>query len=169
MIELVVQRTPTVLGATFGQLSAEQTGVLVTDVRRRTPICLTLEDAIRAPGVKVPGQTCIPPGRYRLRLITSPKFGPDTPSLDDVPGFTAIRIHAGNVIEDTEGCLVVGDTRSRLVATRPWIGRSRIALARFVHLLKAWFVVQDDMYVRVENPEVMPYGIYADEGDRANQ
>ena len=67
----------------------------------------TCEDAERL-GPKVPGQTAIPAGRYKLTLENSPKYGPGTPTINDVPGFTHIRIHAGNSEADTEGCLLVG-------------------------------------------------------------
>lgn len=70
--------------------------------------CFTLEDAVREPGVKVYGQTAIPSGRYKITLENSPKYGPFTLTINDVPNFSYIRIHAGNTEVDTEGCLLVG-------------------------------------------------------------
>ena len=57
----------------------------------------------------------IPDGFYRVRMTYSPRFQEVLPILDGVIGRTGIRIHAGNTIEHTEGCILVGDAdQSRL-------------------------------------------------------
>lgn len=90
--------------------------------------CFTLEDPVRAPGVKIAGATAIPVGRYRVRLTRSARFQRVLPLLDDVPGFTGIRLHAGNTAADTAGCILVGlrreadailDSRAALDALLP--------------------------------------------------
>lgn len=97
----------------------------------------TLEDTVREQsGVpveqwKIDGKTAIPSGRYKVSRVNSPRFGRDTLSLDNVPGFTVIRIHAGNDDSDTEGCLIAGTT----VILDPKgdggnVGGSRIALQK---------------------------------------
>lgn len=90
-------------GATLGKLYID--GIFA---------CHTLEDEIREiEGMpvaewKVKGATAIPAGTYRVSLENSGRFGPDTLTINDVPGFTAIRMHAGNTAADTEGCLLLG-------------------------------------------------------------
>ncbi len=51
----------------------------------------------------------IPPGRYAVVISYSPKFNRWLPILLGVKGFKGIRIHAGNSVEDTQGCILVGD------------------------------------------------------------
>ncbi len=58
--------------------------------------------------VKVYGETAIPTGRYRVRITQSPKFKRKLPLLYEVPGYSGIRMHAGNTIKDSLGCLLPG-------------------------------------------------------------
>jgi hypothetical protein len=105
-MELTLYRRPTVGTATPGDLYVD--GALE---------CRTLEDVVRVDdpatpqdeGKKVWGQTAIPAGRYRVRMdVVSPRFGRILPRLEGVPGFTGILIHSGNTVEDTHGCILVG-------------------------------------------------------------
>jgi hypothetical protein len=79
--------------------------------------CETLEDQDRhleelGCGAKIPEVTSIPRGTYKLTISHSPKFGYATPELLEVPCYEYIRIHKGNWVTDTEGCLLVGKQRS---------------------------------------------------------
>lgn len=86
-------------------------GQLYTD---GTLFCFTLEDKVRevesqpVEKWKVQNETAIPAGKYRITLENSPKFGPDTITVNAVPGFSGIRVHSGNNEDNTEGCLILG-------------------------------------------------------------
>ena len=81
------------------------------------PFCDTLEPPRRNllnggkwnKRLKVKGMTAIPEGRYLMRFTYSPKFGKRLFQLMDVPLFDGIRIHSGNSVKDTQGCILVGN------------------------------------------------------------
>lgn len=83
----------------------------------------TLEDQVReVPGrhvldYKIKGSTAVPAGMYLLTSRNSPHFGPDTPELVNVPGYTDVLIHGGSTVADTEGCILVGSRQDRLDGT----------------------------------------------------
>lgn len=61
---------------------------------------------------KVYGQTAIPRGLYKVILSFSQRFKKPLPEVLDVPGFTGVRIHAGNTAADTHGCPLLGRVRT---------------------------------------------------------
>lgn len=80
--------------------------------------CDTLEDVVRpqANGKvinKVHGETAIPSGRYRVAITYSNRFKKNMIQVLNVPGFGGIRIHAGNVNSDTDGCPLVGFNKEK--------------------------------------------------------
>ncbi len=123
-MNLVLQRTHAIGPRTFGTLHVD--GQFM---------CYTLEDQVRevegqpVAAWKIKGHTAIPAGRYRVTLQHSPRFGPDTLTVHDVPGFVGVRMHAGNTEDDTEGCPLLGmaiDVRGIVGGT----SRSAVALVR---------------------------------------
>ncbi len=93
-------------------------------------VCDILEDVVREiPGKpvnewKIHGKTAIPTGVYNITLENSPRFGQDTITINSVPGFVGVRIHAGNKSEDTEGCLLPGlrNSSHTVAASRLYLG-----------------------------------------------
>lgn len=70
--------------------------------------CYAIEDQLRQPGVKVAKETCIPAGKYEVKMTFSNRFQIIMPEVQNVPMFSGIRIHPGNYEVDTEGCLCPG-------------------------------------------------------------
>lgn len=87
--------------------------------------CFTLEDVVRAEGVKIHGKTAIPSGVYNIIIDYSTRFKRAMPHILDVPYFEGIRIHAGNTSADTEGCIIVASSRPD--QTRDFVANSRVA------------------------------------------
>jgi hypothetical protein len=150
MLELTLQRLPTIKQTTLGKLS-------IGDAYQ----CDTLEDVIRErPGVpvaewKVYGETAIPAGRYRLKLVLSTRFGPDTLSVEDVSGFEAIRIHSGNDDVDTHGCVLVGTAAPDPQGDGGNVTNSRHALAALKVLVVPRLQAGEEGWITIRNPEVV--------------
>lgn len=87
--------------------------------------CYTLEPSASA------AYPSIPAGTYPVQLLESPRFGMITPHIQNVPGRSFIEIHPGNAPNDTEGCLLVGDTKDV-----DWVGSSRYAFEMLLALLE---------------------------------
>ena len=93
-------------------------------------LCDTLEPTWRdyANGAyKIKGKSAIPEGRYAVVISYSPKMKQWLPILLGGPDFNrewkGIRIHAGNTVEDTQGCILVGRNQAvgRLYESRKWL------------------------------------------------
>ena len=91
--------------------------------------CYTLEDKVRP--VKIKGKTAIPAGRYEVIINFSQRFGRMLPLFLNVPHFEGVRIHPGNTAADTEGCILVGETKDA-----EFIGQSRLAFEGLFNKLK---------------------------------
>ena len=92
--------------------------------------CFTLEDKVRE--VKIPRITAIPAGRYAVVLSFSNRFNKYLPEILNVPFYTGVRMHPGNRPEDSEGCILLGDTHGS-----DFVGNSRAAFSVFMAKLQA--------------------------------
>ena len=133
-MQLELFREPTVDGVTHGKLSVN--GVFE---------CYTLEDAIR--DHKLLAETAIPPGSYKVTIDRSQRFQKMLPHVLNVPGYEGIRIHSGNTIDDTEGCILVGNYREGAS-----IRESRVALERLQKKMADAMAKGERLTLTVYNP-----------------
>ena len=95
----------------------------------------------------------IPTGFYRLRVTMSPRFRIYLPLLDGVIGRSGIRIHAGNTIQDTEGCILVGEAdlpNLRLLSSLKTLHRLCDVLLNHKNM------TNDETYIEVSEPDAYP-------------
>lgn len=109
MTRLLLKRIARKAGYTIGKLYIDG-----------TYFCDTLEDTDRLDkgmtakelsAKKIPGQTAIPEGTYKVIVNVSPKFKRLLPRLVNVPGYEGVLIHRGNTPADTAGCILVGENK----------------------------------------------------------
>lgn len=96
----------------------------------------TLEDTVRA--VKIQNETAIPCGRFKLVPHFSPHLKTIVPMLVNVPNYTLVYIHWGNKPEDTDGCILVGESRS---LTQDYVANSKVTFGKLmIKLANEWNV-----------------------------
>jgi len=95
-------------------------GVLLIE---KTPVCVTLE---RYWYFNKRNVSCIYPGQFVCELIKSEKYG-ETYIVNDVNDRTGILFHCGNVMSDSTGCILVGQSFGNGV-----ILHSRQAFKKFI-------------------------------------
>lgn len=61
--------------------------------------------------LKVKDETAIPTGIYQVTITYSPKYKKNMPLINNVKGYSGIRIHSGNTAKDTSGCILVGKNK----------------------------------------------------------
>lgn len=104
----------------------------------------TVEDLQRKE--KIPGKTAIPCGTYQVIITDSARFKKPLPLLLNVPGFAGVRIHAGNTSEDTEGCILLGTSK-----TANGVANSRYACDDFNARLRAALLRDDEVWLTIRS------------------
>ena len=113
--------------------------------------CWIVEDRVRevagqpVSAWKVPGQSAIPRGTYKVTITPSNRFKRDLPLLLNVPGFDGIRIHPGNTAADTEGCLLPGSGTDHTLH----VFNSRIAFEVLFNKLEAASERGEDVWITI--------------------
>jgi hypothetical protein len=114
--------------------------------------CFTLEDMVRP--VKIVKETAIPAGSYKVTLRMSPHFKVRTPALDKVPNYENVLIHFGNDKTNTDGCILVGQSKSV-----DFIGSSMAAFKALMPKLEAAAARGEPLGIEiVEEREVLTRG-----------
>jgi len=121
-----ITRQPSTGNGTFGELTDEGGNHL----------CYTME----LPWLgNQPGHSCIPEGTYNCVPHNSPAH-PDTWEVTGVPNRSAILIHNGNTMEDSEGCILVGSEEG-ILNGYPAVLHSVATLEKLREILPPRFVL----------------------------
>lgn len=139
-MNLLLERHPPGVTCTIGELFSD--GQSLTH---------TLE---RLPNGPFP---CIPAGTYRVLLTVSDRAKQGTlwspnpksllPLVLSVPGRNGIRIHAGNISAETEGCILVGTWTGGEI-----LSSSRAALEYLMDLLEIEEIANRQTWLEVRDP-----------------
>ncbi len=127
--DLELVRIAIVPDGAFGVLLAEGLPTLPTglvSLERTYPLC---PEVPRGPQL-----VKVPPGRYVCYRNTYRAGGYETYEISGVPGHSHILFHKGNVEDDSEGCILLGQ-RFGLVRGCPGVLESAIAHGVFMRLM----------------------------------
>ena len=162
-MELLLRRISTGDESTIGNLFAMNCvggATYQNDVDVPAFRCFTMEDQPNEP--KVPGETRIPAGLYKIELRTEggmharymKRFSWHLGMLwlQDVPEFEWVYIHVGNYERDTDGCILVGDGVQSNVIEDGMVMSSVAAYKRlYTEIVDALDTVDEGVWLTVED------------------
>ena len=110
--------------------------------------CNTLENNARK----------IPTGFYPLHLTMSPRFEEILPLIDRVIGRSGIRIHPGNLAQQSQGCVLVGALETPQETLRRGANEPRLLYSRsiFNKLRDKMLATQrkgEEIWIEITEPE----------------
>ena len=95
------------------------------------PFCLTVERRWLG---NIKNKSCIPVGKYICLRKVSPKFG-ETFEVLEVPNRTHILFHKGNLMEDSHGCIIIGEQFGHPTLGEDALFSSGVAFKEFMERL----------------------------------
>lgn len=96
---------PTLTTVRITRIASRADGSFSTLAINNLPIAVTVERPWLNNQKSV---SCIPAGTYLAKRVLSPKFG-DTFEITEVPGREHILFHKGNIMEESHGCIILGE------------------------------------------------------------
>lgn len=108
----------------------------------KIPFCLTLE---RLWLNNRKNESCIPVGNYWCRRTQSPKFG-NTFKVVNVKNRFHILFHKGNLVEDTHGCIILGEEFGAIQGRAALLSSGR-AFQEFMNRMKGL----NKFYLQIED------------------
>ena len=106
--------------------------------------CEDKDRHLEAGGMKVPGETAIPRGYYRLTVSMSHRWQKLMPEIKDVPQFDGVRIHGGNSAVQSLGCPLLG-----AIKTTNGVKDCREANKRLITLIQGVEAAGDECWMVV--------------------
>ncbi len=122
---------------TLHRVAATDKGTFGVLVKEGIPLCVTCEDPDNNNAKNI---SCIPKGIYRCVPFTGAKYK-NVWEVTKVPNRTAILIHEGNTINNTEGCILVGEGYTTLEGL-PAVFNSKATLNRLRKTLPSEFELE---------------------------
>lgn len=98
------------------------------------PICISCEDPWND---NKKGISCIPEGIYKVRRYSGTKYK-NVFEITNVPNRSAILIHWGNTMKDTEGCILLGKFFGSIDGI-PAVIESKLAFDKFSQIVPDTF------------------------------
>jgi hypothetical protein len=135
---------------------------LVDKAGKKEFLCYTLEDEYRQN--KIYGETRIPAKQYYIELRKEGGYNEKYKKrfedihegmlhITNVPNFNWILIHCGNTDDNTDGCILVGDTSQQNISKEGFIGNSSECYKRIYPKILRILKSQKNLIIKIINFE----------------